>query len=198
MIDYYKILGILRNANKFEIKAAFRNLAMKYHPDKNNSVDAHEKFIQITEAYEVLIDDKKREEYNYFFDKFTILKELTVYEEPYFSHESKNWQKHGKEKASEYSNMNLEFFLRNILNEAVFHGGYIARIGCLTYFFIITGAVSILMIPWLLSDSVFDKESEGFIILFLIGLGIWLIYTGVNGVKAEIENYKDNFKSRKK
>jgi hypothetical protein len=54
------------------------------------------------------------------------------------------------------------------------------------------------MIPWMLSDGVFDKESGGFIILFLIGLGLWLIYTGVNGVKAEIENYKENFKSRKK
>lgn len=64
--DYYKILGISRNATDDEIKKAYRKLALKYHPDKNRSAGAEEKFKEIAEAYEVLSDAKKREVYDKF------------------------------------------------------------------------------------------------------------------------------------
>lgn len=60
--DYYTILGIERNATKEEIKKAFRKLAAKYHPDKQTGDEA--KFKEISEAYAVLGDDKKRAEYD--------------------------------------------------------------------------------------------------------------------------------------
>lgn len=59
--DYYKILGISRNANDDEIKKAYRKLALKFHPDKNKSPAAEERFKEIAEAYEVLSDKKKRD-----------------------------------------------------------------------------------------------------------------------------------------
>lgn len=62
--DYYRILGIDRNASEDEIKKAYRKLALKYHPDKNKSKDAEEKFKEVAEAYEVLADKKKREIYD--------------------------------------------------------------------------------------------------------------------------------------
>jgi len=62
--DYYDILGVQRNASKDEIKKAFRNLALKYHPDRNKSPDAEEKFKEISEAYAVLSDDEKRRMYD--------------------------------------------------------------------------------------------------------------------------------------
>src|SRR5574337_1181420 len=64
--DYYKILGIDRTASKEEIKAAYRTLAKKFHPDlnKDNPKLAEEKFKEISEAYEVLIDDDKRVRYD--------------------------------------------------------------------------------------------------------------------------------------
>jgi len=64
-IDYYKILGIEKNASEEEIKKAYRKLARKFHPDLNpNDKDAHKKFQQINEANEVLSDPEKRKKYD--------------------------------------------------------------------------------------------------------------------------------------
>lgn len=62
--DYYEILGVPRNATKEEIKRAYRRLALQYHPDRNKSPDAEEKFKEISEAYAVLSDDEKRRIYD--------------------------------------------------------------------------------------------------------------------------------------
>jgi molecular chaperone DnaJ len=59
--DFYKTLGVEKNATADEIKKAYRKLAMKYHPDQNSgNAEAEEKFKQISEAYDVLKDDQKR------------------------------------------------------------------------------------------------------------------------------------------
>jgi molecular chaperone DnaJ len=63
--DYYKILGVDKNASQDEIKKAYRKLAVKLHPDKNpGDKKAEEKFKEAAEAYEVLGDEKKRAEYD--------------------------------------------------------------------------------------------------------------------------------------
>ncbi len=63
--DYYKILGVNKKASQDEIKKAYRKLAVKYHPDKNQgNRTAEEKFKEINEAYEVLGDPDKREKYD--------------------------------------------------------------------------------------------------------------------------------------
>lgn len=62
--DYYKILGVDRDANEKEIKSAYRKLARKYHPDVNKSPDAAQKFKDVNEAYEVLSDLQKRQRYD--------------------------------------------------------------------------------------------------------------------------------------
>jgi len=68
--DYYKTLGISKNASKEEIKRAFRKMARKYHPDVNpDEQKSGEKFKEINEAYSILNDDKKREMY----DKFGVV-----------------------------------------------------------------------------------------------------------------------------
>src|SRR5947209_19457516 len=63
--DYYKILGVSKDASEKEIKQAYRKLARKYHPDVNpDNKEAEEKFKEINEANEVLSDPAKRQKYD--------------------------------------------------------------------------------------------------------------------------------------
>ena len=62
--DYYEVLGVQRNASKDEIKDADRKLALQYPPERNKAPDAEEKFKEISEAYAVLSDDEKRQQYD--------------------------------------------------------------------------------------------------------------------------------------
>ena len=65
--DYYQILGVDKKAGEKEIKQAYRKLAMKYHPDRNpGDKQAEEKFKEINEAYQILSDKQKRQQYDTF------------------------------------------------------------------------------------------------------------------------------------
>jgi molecular chaperone DnaJ len=65
--DYYEVLGVGRNATEAEIKKAYRQMALKYHPDKNpGNKEAEEKFKEAASAYEVLSDKDKRQRYDQF------------------------------------------------------------------------------------------------------------------------------------
>jgi molecular chaperone DnaJ len=67
MKDYYELLGISRDATEVEIKKAFRQLALKYHPDRNpDNKESEDKFKEINEAYSCLIDQQKRANYDRF------------------------------------------------------------------------------------------------------------------------------------
>ena len=69
--DYYAALGVSKKASEEEIKKAFRKLARKYHPDMNpDNAEAEKKFKEISEAYEVLSDEKKRKEYDTYGETF--------------------------------------------------------------------------------------------------------------------------------
>ena len=64
--DYYEVLGVSRDASEEGVRKAFRKKAMDYHPDRNKNPDAEEKFKEVNEAYQVLIDTEKRSRYDRF------------------------------------------------------------------------------------------------------------------------------------
>lgn len=65
MPTFYEILGVDKNASESEIKKAYRALSLEYHPDRNSSAEATQKFQEISEAYETLSDAQKKEEYDF-------------------------------------------------------------------------------------------------------------------------------------
>src|SRR5487761_2059710 len=64
--DYYEVLGLQKDATKEQIKGAYRKLALQYHPDRNKSAGAEDRFKEVSEAYAVLSDDAKRAQYDRF------------------------------------------------------------------------------------------------------------------------------------
>ena len=67
--DYYSILGVDKYASDDEIKKAYRKMALKYHPDKNNEPGAEERFKEIAESYEVLSDADKKATFDIYGDE---------------------------------------------------------------------------------------------------------------------------------
>ena len=107
--DYYKILGVEKGADAKEIKKAYRRLARKYHPDVNpNNTEASEKFREISEAYEVLGDEEKRQVY----DK---------YGEHYKEYEA--WKKAG----GEATGVPFEAYMRGTASQGAYGGGAAAN-----------------------------------------------------------------------
>lgn len=97
--DYYKIMGVAKNATEKDIKAAYRKLARKYHPDISKESNAEEKFKEMGEAYEVLKDPAKRSEY----DQYQKHKE-------YNQHYSQSYGPSGRQHQQQSAQFDSDFF----------------------------------------------------------------------------------------
>ena len=127
--NYYQRLGVSRYATKDEIKKAYRKLALEFHPDKNKSPDAHEKFIAINEAYLILFDDEARQKYNveydYHFGKtmdYTTKQKSHSEEDRYDNRKQhfkdndlNDWSSKARQQGADYAKMAFEDFSNLVL-----------------------------------------------------------------------------------
>jgi len=126
--NYYQRLGLSRQATKEEIKKAYRKLALEFHPDRNKSPDAHEKFIAINEAYLILYDDEARQKYNieydFHFGKKTDFKQEQEekeefkqkrYEESFEDADLNDWSTKARNQGAEYAKMAFDDFSKLVI-----------------------------------------------------------------------------------
>ncbi len=121
--DYYRMLGIPFESNDDIIKKAFRKLALRYHPDVNHALNAHEEFIRLYEAYSVLINSNSRKEYDFEYKKYVLKKQVISFA-TFENEDIKNTIKYSKEQGASYSKMPIDDFLREIGlfgSELIFH-----------------------------------------------------------------------------
>src|SRR5690606_31699886 len=107
MKNYYKTLNVPFDADLTTIKKSYRQLALRYHPDKNKSSDAHEKFVVIVEAYEVLSNELARKEYDLLYTQYYINKqELSQERVTHYD----DWKARGSKKGEEYARKKYKEF----------------------------------------------------------------------------------------
>jgi len=189
MTNYYKTLGITKNATNTDIKKAYRRLALIYHPDVNKEANAHQKFIEIQEAYEILSDTYKRSVYDDLNKKtYEKSESVTKEENNYYK-----WKEEATAKGREYSEMDFKEFKYKFLDTLVliYDGTKKAgKTGCLifgTLFFFIDGLIGIyFIIKQIISISEGKTEFHIGIILGTI-LSIIFIYFGILGFKKMSE-----------
>jgi len=138
MKDYYKILNVKKTASNDEVKKAYRQGALFWHPDKNKSEDAKEKFILINEAYCILTDSQKRIVYDKLYDDYFLkIVNIAKIEE---KQEYKDYYEWVKEARNEAENLSLRFIDEALTNS--FH--FLDKYGIL--FFIIFVGLFLLIV----------------------------------------------------
>lgn len=169
MKDYYKILEIEFRSDITAVKKSYRRLALKYHPDKNNASDASQKFIEITEAYEVLNNDIKKSQYDDLHKKyFREQGHKTEIKEDFKSKKTQEWSNYGKKKAEEYSLMNFDDFADRIIEELKLSISYTPNILFILFCFGgIIGSFTIMSKV----DTIF-----GIIMLIMYGTACYFLY----------------------
>jgi hypothetical protein len=177
--DYHKILGLKKDAGPDDIKRAYRQLAKKYHPDINKSSDAHDQFIKITEAYEILIN---RDLHEYYFHR-----EAT--RDPGFMRaQYEKAREEARESARRYARMKYEKFIRE--QEAFKKSGWHDLILTLRYILrvMVFPIIVFLIVMPLVSEEV-SQHPSGYVMFWL--LASILILFVVNNWKTylKIDDY---------
>lgn len=181
MVDYYRLLGIARTADKLTIKIAYRHKALYWHPDKNKSPNAHSEFIKINEAYNILIDDLKKAVYDKLYDEqIRYNNDVSVTEQSAKYKQYKTWVDEERVKATKLASLSFDQFLKglSIVVEKSVNAVYF---GCSFYVaivIIIAGLVSFFEAL----GQVATGEIAGWVFilqliwssLFILGAGYWI------------------------
>ena len=156
--DYHKILGLNKDAGPDNIKRAYRHLAKKYHPDINKAPDAHDQFILISEAYEILINRDLHE--------FYIHRE-TARDPRFMRAQYEKAREEARESARRYARMKYEKFIRE--QEAFKKSGWHDLILTLRYVLriMVFPIIAFLIIMPLVSEEV-SQHPSGYVMFWLL------------------------------
>lgn len=171
-IDYYEVLGISNNATLLEIKKAFRELAKKYHPDKNKSTDASLKFREVFEAYEILKNKITRDIYDQRRQKYQN-KSKTKFTNPIDTN-IENYQK-----TKEEANKRAEYFSLMTFDDFLNSSIFMLKKATSTFGLILMLIFGVFMIAFglfILAKSSNNLEIGFFGMVFCFGFGAVLIY----------------------
>jgi hypothetical protein len=185
--DYHKILGLDKTAGPDQIKRAYRQLAKKYHPDINKSPDAHDQFIRITEAYEILINQDLHEYY---------LHRESTRDPGFMRKQYEKAREEAQESARRYARMKYEKFIRE--QEAFKKSGWHDLILTIRYFLriMVFPIIVFLIVVPLVSEEVSEHPS-GYVmfwllacILILFVLSNWKKYLKIDDYYYSLDDLK--------
>ncbi len=156
--DYHKILGLNKDAGRDDIKRAYRQLAKKYHPDINKSPDAHDQFIMITEAYEILTNHDLHE----FYSRRETTRDTGTMRDQY-----EKAREEARENGRRYARMKYEKFIQE--QEAFKKSGWHDLILTIRYFLriMVFPFIGFLIIMPLVSEEV-SQHPSGFVMFWLL------------------------------
>jgi hypothetical protein len=156
--DYHKILGLNKDAGPDDIKRAYRQLAKKYHPDINKSPDAHDQFIMITEAYEILTNHELHEYYSH---------RESARDTGFTQAQYEKAREEARESARRYARMKYEKFIRE--QEAFKKSGWHDLILTIRYFLriMVFPFIIFLAIMPLVSEEV-SQHPSGYVMFWLL------------------------------
>ena len=169
--DYHKILGLKQDATPDDIKQAYRAMAKKYHPDINKAPNAHERFIEITEAYEILMNRDLHEYY--------LSRDRTANQE-FARAQYERAREAAQESARRYARMKFDKFKQE--QEAFKKSGWHDLILILRYIIriLVFPLIGLFIALPLISEEV-SEHPTGYIIFWIVALT--LIYFVINNWK---------------
>lgn len=168
-MDHYAALGLRHEATPDEIRTAYRRLAKEYHPDVSRLPDAHQRFVRITEAYEVLSNPAKRLRYD-LTRHSPSPRRAAPREEPRYERDVNRYQREARARAEQFSRMKYADFDAQYFDSAF---GYFApkMLGCFGI------ALVFLVVMALLTAATFAFDlSVGWVLLsmlLMIPAGVW-------------------------
>lgn len=186
--DYHKILGLKKDAGPDDIKRAYRQLAKKYHPDLNKAPDAHDQFIQITEAYEILINQDLQVLYHH---------RETTRDPGFMRDQYEKAREEARESARRYARMKYEKFIRE--QEAFKKSGWHDLILTLRYFLRIMAfpfTVFLIVMP-LISEEV-SQHPSGYVMFWLLASILILFVANNWKTYLKIDEYYYNLSDIRK
>jgi curved DNA-binding protein CbpA len=173
-----------------QIKKAYRTLVLEFHPDRNKSPNATSRFIEVTEAYEVLGDETKRGIYNTYYNQYFVKKRTIVTSEQ--QSKQNEWAADGENKAKQYTSMSYDDFVNRIKGELKIGYSFLPN-----FIFIAVIGIAAIGTATKLPESFSDKYGGQFgMFLSLIFIGevvllYYLVKTVINEYpKARTENLK--------